>query len=207
MARSTREPSCKLTIAQVGAIFPADEQPLAECVLCQLARSDGKRFFCGMIERIEGRFINRPDVTKPATSGSREVRLSRGIVVDGSPIPAGTALRLIRGKTRDRVWCRHLTGRASIQKFLVSKDALDFGEDVVEVAIINTLTRVFLHAVQLGTLLLPRRSRESGHHLDLFIDGEWVAAENADSYIGQSVTGLRLPLWLAREKGLTVKRR
>ena len=200
MAR-TRQPSCKLSAQQADKIFPAEEQPLPECVLCHLARSDGKTFYCGMVERMKGRYINRPSVT------DREVKLQRGVIVDGNSIPAGTVLKLVSGKASDRIWCRRLQGRATPKPFLVAKDAIDFGNSLVEVEFYGALRNVFAHAIQIsnlqiGKVLLPRRGDGVGVDISLLIDGEWVAEEDAAGYTGRVVTRLRMPLWLAREKGL-----
>lgn len=198
MAR-TRQPSCKLLAQQADKLFPADEQPLPECVLCHLARSDGKTFYCGMTERMKGRYINRPSLT------DREVKLHRGVIVDGDSIPAGTVLKLVAGKASDRIWCRRLQGRATPKPFLVAKDAIDFGNTLVEVDVEGVVENVFAHAIQIGKLLFPRRGKNGGTVVSLLIDGEWVAEGDVASYTGKAVTRLRLPLWLAREKGLGMK--
>jgi hypothetical protein len=185
---------------EAGRLFPAAEQPLSECVLCRLARRtyDGKLFYCGLTERIEGAFINRQSLTE------REVKLARGVTVDGNSIPSGTVLKLVAGKASDRVWCRRPKYSAP---FLVDKTSLDFGNDVVEVDFTGVIQYVFLHAVQIGGLLFPRPLSSTHHVLDLMVDGEWIDEEVAASYIGSEVTRLRLPLWLAREKGLEADRR
>jgi len=186
---------------QADKIFPAEEQPLPECVLCHLARSDGKTFYCGMVERMKGRYINRPSLT------DREVKLRRGVIVDGNAIPSGTVLNIVGGKASDRIWCRRLQGRATPKPFLVDKTAIDFGEEIIVVDFEATLDQVFLHAVQIGDLLFPVRGHGGEVALVMEIAGEWVAANEAASYIGGPVTKLRLPVWLAREKGLPVIRR
>lgn len=200
MAR-TRQPSCKLSAIQADRLFPADEQPLPECVLCHLARSDGKTFYCGLVERIKGRYINRPSLT------DREVKLHRGVIVDGNPIPAGTVLKVVGGKASDRVWCRRLQGRATPKPFQVKAADLDFGNEHVVVDFVGKLDEVFLHAVQIGGALFPRKGRDGASAIAMQIAGEWVDESDAASYIGGAVTKLRLPLWLAREKGLDPIRR
>lgn len=198
---STRQPSCKLSAMQADQIFPAEEQPLPECVLCHLARSDGNKFYCGMVERMKGRYINRPMLT------DREVKLHRGVIVDGNPIPAGTVLKVVGGKASDRIWCRRLMGRATPKPFLVKKDELDFGEEIIVVDFEATLEKVHVHAVQVGDLLFPVRGHGGEVAVVMQISGEWVAANEAGSYTGGRVTKLRLPVWLAREKDIDPSRR
>lgn len=200
MAR-TRQPSCKLSAAQADKKFPAEEQPLSECVLCHLARSDGKVFYCGMTERIKGRYINRPSLT------DREVKLHRGVIVDGNAIPAGTVLKIVGGRASDRIWCRRLMGRATPKPFLVETAAIDFGNDIVQCDFIGRLELVFVHALQVGGVLFPRRGRGGECAITMLVGEEWVAEDQAQSYIGREVLKLRLPLWLAREKGINANRR
>jgi hypothetical protein len=154
-----------------------------------------------MVERMKGRYINRPSLT------DREVKLHRGVIVDGNAIPAGTVLKIVGGKASDRVWCRRLMGRATPKPFLVAKDALDFGEEIIVVDFEGKLEQVFVHALQIGSLLFPLRGHGNEIAVVMQIAGEWVAGNEAASYIGGAVTKLRLPVWLAREKGLYPVRR
>lgn len=191
-----RHPSCKLTAQEAGRLFPAKQHPLPECVLCHLSRSDGTHLFCGMTERIKGRYVNRPGLSE------REVKLARGVVVDGNLMPAGTVLKLVSGKASGRVWCRYLQGRATPKPFQVKKEDIDFGNETTEVEIEGKIEMILLRAIQIGKLMFPRYGKNREPTMSLLIDGEWISVEDIESFSGALVTRLRLPLWLAREKGL-----
>lgn len=191
-----RQPSCKLTAQEAGRLFPAEQHPLPECVLCHLSRSDGTQFFCGMTERLKGRYVNRPSLSE------REVKLARGVVVDGNPMPAGTVLKLVGGKASGRVWCRYLQGRATPKPFQVKKEDIDFGNELTEVEIEEKIEMVLIRAIQIGKLMFPRYGKNREPTMSLLVDGEWISVEDIEPYSGALVTRLRLPLWLAREKGL-----
>lgn len=187
-----REQSCKLQVREAFGLFPTDTLPLKSCSLCQLLRSDGRRFFCGLTEKIKGGYINRPALTQ------REVRLARGVVVDGNPIPAGTILHLVGGRASQRVWCRRYAGRGTGPAFLVDKQHLDFGQDVVEIEYAGVVKSRLSGMLRIGNLWLPMEN------VEVFSDA-WEDAVSVP--LGKAITKLRLPVWLAREKGLEVPRR
>jgi len=185
-----REPQCTLSVRDIERLFPSFDHPLPQCLHCPLLRADRELFLCGVTERRSGSFVNRPWLS------TREAKLARGLVIDGHSLPVGTTVKIVGIGSRDRLWCRFLRGRATPAPFLVPRTALDFDETPVRVRLVGAVQKMLSKAVQIRGVILPI-DKISDVWLD---DGSMVDAVELRPW--HLVTAVKIPLWLAKEKGL-----
>lgn len=185
-----REPQCTLNVREIERLFPAFDHPVPQCLHCPLLRTDRELFFCGLVERISGAFVNSPQLSM------REAKLARGVVIDGHALPVGTPLKIVGIGSRDRLWCRFLHGRATPAPFLLKRNELEFDETPVRVKLMGTVQKMLPKAVQIRGIILPIDKIS-----DVWLDGgDTIAAANLRPW--HLVVAVKIPLWLAKEKGL-----
>lgn len=188
---------CRLVAREIELIFPSGQPPLNDCPSCHFLRFGDGQFFCGLAERLRkkarGEYINRPALT------SREVRLARGVIVDGNSIPKGTVLYVVGDRVSSRVWCRRFAGRGTAPPFQVKRDDLDLGSVPIVVSFSALVIRRLERIIQIGPMWLPVDA------VELLVEGKWLKSSLAVA--GIEISSLRLPLWLAHEKGLETNRK
>lgn len=185
-----REPQCDLTVQEIERLFPSFDHPVPQCLHCPLLRSDRELFMCGLTERISGAFVNRPWLS------TREAKLARGVVVDGHALPVGTPVKIVGIGSKDRIWCRFLRGRATPAPFLMRRDALEFDDTPVRVKLTGTVQKMLSKAVQIKGVILPIDKIS-----DVWLDGGGTV-DAVDLRPWHLVVAVKIPLWLAKEKGL-----